>query len=87
MPGIQARSRALLSDGPTADTLCAAGDRPLGRSRIAVHLARAHLVYGEWLRREQRQAEARAPAGRPRSTTCPRCSPSSVSGPGGSSGT
>jgi hypothetical protein len=31
----------------------------LGRRRIAVHLARAHLVYAEWLRREQRRAEAR----------------------------
>jgi hypothetical protein len=31
----------------------------LGRSRIAVHLARAYLVSGEWLRREQRRAEAR----------------------------
>ena len=57
--GIQARSRALLSDGPAADALYREAIDRLGRSRIAVHLARAHLVYGEWLRREQRRAEAR----------------------------
>ena len=57
--GIQARSRALLSDGPAADTLYREAIDRLGRSRIEVHLARAHLVYGEWLRREQRRAEAR----------------------------
>jgi DNA-binding CsgD family transcriptional regulator len=57
--GIQARSRALLSDGPAADTLYRGAIDHLGRSRMTVHLARAHLVYGEWLRREQRRAEAR----------------------------
>jgi DNA-binding CsgD family transcriptional regulator len=57
--GIQARSRALLSRGPAADTLYQAAIDRLGRSRIAVHLARAHLVYGEWLRHEQRRVEAR----------------------------
>jgi DNA-binding CsgD family transcriptional regulator len=57
--GIQARSRALLSDGSAADTLYREAIDRLGRSRMAVHLARAHLVYGEWLRREQRRAEAR----------------------------
>ena len=57
--GIQARSRALLSDGPAADALYREAIDRLGRSRIAVHLARAHLVYGEWLRREQRRVEAR----------------------------
>ena len=31
----------------------------LGRTRIVVHLARSHLLYGEWLRREQRRVEAR----------------------------
>ncbi len=50
--GIQARSRELLSQGPAADTLYREAIDRLGRSRIAVHLARAHLVYGEWLRRE-----------------------------------
>jgi DNA-binding CsgD family transcriptional regulator len=53
------RSRALLSDGPAADILYREAIDRLGRSRMAVHLARAHLVYGEWLRREQRRAEAR----------------------------
>jgi DNA-binding CsgD family transcriptional regulator len=50
---------ALLSHGPAADTLYREAIDRLGRSRIAVHLARAHLVYGEWLRREQRRVEAR----------------------------
>jgi DNA-binding CsgD family transcriptional regulator len=57
--GVQARSAALLSDGPAADTLYQEAIDRLGRSRVAVHLARAHLVYGEWLRREQRRSEAR----------------------------
>ena len=57
--GVEARSRALLSDGPAADALYREAIDRLGRSRIAVDLARAHLVYGEWLRREQRRAEAR----------------------------
>ncbi|MBO0728878.1 MAG: AAA family ATPase [Acidimicrobiaceae bacterium] len=57
--GIQARSRALLSDGPTADSLYREAIDRLSRSRIAVHLARAHLIYGEWLRREQRRVDAR----------------------------
>jgi DNA-binding CsgD family transcriptional regulator len=57
--GIEARSRALLSDGPTADALYQEAVDRLGRSRIAVHLARAHLVYGEWLRRQQRRVDAR----------------------------
>lgn len=57
--GVLARSRALLSDGETADRLYREAIERLGRTRIAVHLARTHLVYGEWLRREQRRAEAR----------------------------
>jgi DNA-binding CsgD family transcriptional regulator len=57
--GIQARSRALLSDGRTADGLYREAIERLGRSRIAVHLARAHLVYGEWLRRTNRRQDAR----------------------------
>ncbi|MGH3409895.1 MAG: helix-turn-helix transcriptional regulator, partial [Streptosporangiaceae bacterium] len=57
--GVQARSRALLTDGPAAEILYQEAIDRLERSRIAVHLARAHLVYGEWLRREQRRVDAR----------------------------
>jgi DNA-binding CsgD family transcriptional regulator len=57
--GVQAWSRALLSSSQDAESLyCEAIDR-LERSRIAVHLGRAHLVYGEWLRRENRRVDAR----------------------------
>ncbi len=58
--GIEARSRALLSDGSAAESLYREAIERLERSRIAVHLARAHLVYGEWLRRENRRLDARA---------------------------
>jgi DNA-binding CsgD family transcriptional regulator len=57
--GIQARSRALLADGRAADSLYCEAIERLERSRIVVHLARAHLVYGEWLRRENRRVDAR----------------------------
>jgi DNA-binding CsgD family transcriptional regulator len=57
--GIEARSRALLSNGPTADSLYVEAIDRLGHTRIVVHLARAHLVYGEWLRREERRVDAR----------------------------
>src|SRR5215216_5723698 len=57
--GIQAGSRALLSEGRSAEPLyCEAVER-LARSRGVVHLARARLVYGEWLRRENRRVDAR----------------------------
>ena len=59
--GIEARSRALLSHGQAADALYREAIGRLGSSRIAVHLARAHLLYGEWLRRENRRLDAREP--------------------------
>jgi len=57
--GILARSRALLSTGPEADSLYLEAIERLERSRIVVHLARARLLYGEWLRREGRRLDAR----------------------------
>ena len=57
--GVLARSAALLSDGRAADSLYREAIDRLARSRIAVHLARTHLVYGEWLRRENRRIDAR----------------------------
>ncbi len=57
--GVHARSQALLSDGGTAEALYREAIERLARTRVTVHLARAHLVYGEWLRREGRRAEAR----------------------------
>jgi DNA-binding CsgD family transcriptional regulator len=57
--GIEARCRALLSDGDDADNLYREAIERLGRTRLRVDLARAHLVYGEWLRRERRRLEAR----------------------------
>jgi DNA-binding CsgD family transcriptional regulator len=57
--GLDARCRALLSDGTEADDLYREAVDRLGRCRIATDRARAHLLYGEWLRRESRRAEAR----------------------------
>jgi DNA-binding CsgD family transcriptional regulator len=57
--GVEARSRALLTDSQTAEPLYHEAIERLARCRIAVHLARAHLVYGEWLRSENRRTDAR----------------------------
>jgi DNA-binding CsgD family transcriptional regulator len=57
--GVEARSRALISDGETADSLYREAIERLGRTRVRVQLARAHLIYGEWLRRERRRVDAR----------------------------
>jgi DNA-binding CsgD family transcriptional regulator len=58
--GTEARSRALLSEGEVADTLYGESIERLERTRIRVAAARAHLLYGEWLRRENRRIDARA---------------------------
>jgi len=58
--GIYARSRALLSDGADADRWYREAVDRLGRTGFRPELARAHLLYGEWLRREDRRADARA---------------------------
>jgi DNA-binding CsgD family transcriptional regulator len=57
--GMQARSRALLSDGEAADRLYGEAIDRLARTRVRVELARAHLLYGEWLSRERRRLDAR----------------------------
>jgi ATP/maltotriose-dependent transcriptional regulator MalT len=58
--GIEARSRALLSEGETAERLYHEAGLRLGRTRLRPELARAKLLYGEWLRRENRRVDARA---------------------------
>jgi DNA-binding CsgD family transcriptional regulator len=58
--GIEARCRALLSDGALADELYREAIDRLSRTRLRPELARAHLLYGEWLRRVNRRVNARA---------------------------
>jgi DNA-binding CsgD family transcriptional regulator len=58
--GIEARTRALLSVGAAAEDAYREAIERLGRTQLRPDLARAQLVYGEWLRREDRRADARA---------------------------
>ena len=58
--GTQARAEALVSDGDDAELLYREAIQRFGRTTLRPELARAHLLYGEWLRREGRRRDARA---------------------------
>jgi DNA-binding CsgD family transcriptional regulator len=57
--GIEARCRALVAEGDEAESLYREAIERLGRSSVGVQLARTHLLYGEWLRRDRRRLDAR----------------------------
>jgi DNA-binding CsgD family transcriptional regulator len=57
--GIEARVRVLLSEADAAESEYRESIARLGRTRLRVELARGHLLYGEWLRREGRRVDAR----------------------------
>ncbi len=57
--GVEARARALMSDGDVADSLFRQSIANLSGTRLRLELARTHLLYGEWLRRERRRIDAR----------------------------
>jgi DNA-binding CsgD family transcriptional regulator len=57
--GIEARVRALLSEDQAADRWYQESVERLGRTRVRAELARSHLLYGEWLRRQGRRTDAR----------------------------
>jgi DNA-binding CsgD family transcriptional regulator len=58
--GVEARSRALVSEGSVAEALYREAVERLRRTKLRADLARSHLLYGEWLRREHRRVDARA---------------------------
>jgi DNA-binding CsgD family transcriptional regulator len=57
--GVEARSRALVTEGQAAEPLHRQAIETLERTRVRVEVARAYLLYGEWLRRERRRLDAR----------------------------
>ena len=57
--GVEARCRALVTEGSVAEELFRESIERLGCTRLRPDLARAHLLYGEWLRRERRRTDAR----------------------------
>ncbi|MEU7888638.1 AAA family ATPase [Microbispora bryophytorum] len=61
--GTSASARALVSDGPAADALYREAVERLGHTEVRTTLARTRLLYGEWLRRENRRADAREQLG------------------------
>ena len=63
--GLEARSRAMLSHGDTSESLYREAVERLSRTRVRTEIARAHLLYGEWLRREGRRVDPRSSCGSP----------------------
>jgi DNA-binding CsgD family transcriptional regulator len=62
--GTEARSQALVSDGAAAEKLYLQAIDCFARARLQIDLARARLLYGEWLRRQRRRRDAREQLGR-----------------------